>query len=191
MTTHGISRRNLLRAGVGAAAGAALVKPSRAFAAPAVIQGGPVTIRFMTHNTLEKPAGDVLKQMITEFEEQNPDIKIQIEEVPNADILTKLTAYAEGNDLPDVIDGQFGLASFINLDAALDITDRVTPKGCVNHSSRSRCKPASMAKGVSWASPSTPVLMRSITASTTSRRPGLIQLSLPPPGMSWPKRRRR
>ena len=99
------------------------------FAAPAVLQGEPVTLRFMTHNTLEKPAGDILKQMIAEFEEQNPDIKIQIEEVPNADILTKLTAYAEGDDLPDVIDGQFGLASFINLDAALDITDRVDAEG--------------------------------------------------------------
>ena len=49
--------------------------------------------------------------------------------MPNADILTKLTAYAEANDLPDVIDGQFGLASFINLDAALDITDRVDAEG--------------------------------------------------------------
>ena len=83
----------------------------------------------MTHNTLEKPAGDILKQIIAEFEAENPDIKIQLEEVPNADILTKLTAYAEGDDLPDIIDGQFGLASFINLDAALDITDRVDAEG--------------------------------------------------------------
>ena len=67
--------------------------------------------------------------MIAEFEEQNPTIKIQLEEVPNADILTKLTAYAEGGDLPDVIDGQFGLASFVNLDAALDITDMVDAEG--------------------------------------------------------------
>jgi ABC-type glycerol-3-phosphate transport system substrate-binding protein len=88
-----------------------------------------VTLRFMTHNTLEKPAGDVLKEIIAEFEAENPDIKIQIEEVPNADILTKLTAYAEGDDLPDVIDGQFGLASFINLDAALDITEMVDAEG--------------------------------------------------------------
>jgi len=99
------------------------------FAAPAVRQGEPVTLRFMTHNTLEKPAGDVLKEIIAEFEAENPDIKIQIEEVPNADILTKLTAYAEGDDLPDVIDGQFGLASFINLDAALDITEMVDAEG--------------------------------------------------------------
>jgi ABC-type glycerol-3-phosphate transport system substrate-binding protein len=128
MTPQAMTRRHLLGAGVAAGIGAVGSKRS-AFAAPAVLQGEPVTLRFMTHNTLEKPAGDVLKQMITEFEEQNPDIKIQIEEVPNADILTKLTAYAEGNDLPDVIDGQFGLASFINLDAALDITDRVDAEG--------------------------------------------------------------
>src|SRR4029450_914465 len=83
----------------------------------------------MTHNPLEKPAGDILKQIIADFEAENPDITIQLEEVPNADILTKLTAYAEGDDLPDIIDGQFGLASFISLDAALDITDRVESEG--------------------------------------------------------------
>jgi multiple sugar transport system substrate-binding protein len=113
-----------LAAGVGIAAAKSAV-----YAAPAVIQGGPVSLRFLTHNTLEQPAGDVLKQMIVDFEAENPNIKIQIEEVPNADILTKLTAYSEANDLPDILDGQFGLASFINLDAALDITDRVDAEG--------------------------------------------------------------
>jgi ABC-type glycerol-3-phosphate transport system substrate-binding protein len=132
MMNRSTTRRQVLRTGAtaGVAAGLGLARAKRSsFAAPAVLQGGPVTLRFMTHNTLEKPAGDVLKQMITEFEEQNSDIKIQLEEVPNADILTKLTAYAEGDDLPDIIDGQFGLASFINLNAALDITDRVEAEG--------------------------------------------------------------
>ena len=128
MTPQAMTRRHLLGAGVAAGIGAVGSKRS-AFAAPAVLQGEPVTLRFMTHNTLEKPAGDVLKEIIAEFEAENPNIKIQIEEVPNADILTKLTAYAEGDDLPDVIDGQFGLASFINLDAALDITEMVDAEG--------------------------------------------------------------
>ena len=128
MTHQAMTRRTLLGAGAAAGIGAITGKPST-LAAPAAIQGDPVTLRFMTHNTLEKPAGDVLKEIIAEFEAENPDIKIQIEEVPNADILTKLTAYAEGDDLPDVIDGQFGLASFINLDAALDITEMVDAEG--------------------------------------------------------------
>jgi ABC-type glycerol-3-phosphate transport system substrate-binding protein len=132
MRQGSFTRRQLLRTGAaaGAAAGVGLAGAKRsAFAAPAVLQGGPVTLRFMTHNTLEQAAGPVLKEIIAEFEQQNPDIKIQLEEVPNADILTKLTAYAEGGDLPDVIDGQFGLASFISLNAALDITDRVDAEG--------------------------------------------------------------
>ena len=128
MTHQAMTRRALLGAGAAAGIGAITGKPST-LAAPAAIQGDPVTLRFMTHNTLEKPAGDVLKEIIAEFEAENPNIKIQIEEVPNADILTKLTAYAEGDDLPDVIDGQFGLASFINLDAALDITEMVDAEG--------------------------------------------------------------
>lgn len=128
MADRVLSRRRFLQTGAVAGTGLAVAK-SPTYAAPAVIQSDPVTLRFMTHNTLEQPAGEVLKTMIAEFEEQNPDIKIQVEEVPNADILTKLTAYSEANDLPDVLDGQFGLASFINLDAALDITDRVDAEG--------------------------------------------------------------
>ena len=102
MTNGTITRRDLLGAGAAAGIGALASKRST-FAAPALLQGEPVTLRFMTHNTLEQPAGDVLKEIIAEFEEQNPDIKIQLEEVPNADILTKLTAYAEGDDLPDLL----------------------------------------------------------------------------------------
>jgi ABC-type glycerol-3-phosphate transport system substrate-binding protein len=128
MSNRSLSRRRLLQTGAAAGVGIAAAKSS-VYAAPAVIQGGPVTLRFMTHNTLEQPAGDVLREMIVEFEQENPDIVIQIEEVPNADILTKLTAYSEANDLPDILDGQFGLASFINLDAALDITDMVEAEG--------------------------------------------------------------
>jgi ABC-type glycerol-3-phosphate transport system substrate-binding protein len=128
MADSTLNRRRLLQTGAVAGAGLAVAKSS-AFAAPAVIQGGPVTLRFMTHNTLEQPAGEVLKEIVAEFEQENPDIKIQIEEVPNADILTKMTAYAEADDLPDILDGQFGLASFINLDAAMDITDRVDAEG--------------------------------------------------------------
>jgi multiple sugar transport system substrate-binding protein len=128
MASGSLSRRRLIQAGAAAGVGVAGAKSS-VFAVPAVTQGGPVTLRFMTHNTLEQPAGNVLKEIVAEFEQKNPDIKIQIEEVPNADILTKLTAYAEANDLPDILDGQFGLASFISLNAAMDITDRVDAEG--------------------------------------------------------------
>ena len=130
-----VTRRNILKTGAGAAAGAALL-PVVGKAAPGpwqapavIVKQGQVTLRFLTHNTLEEPAGTVLKEMIAEFEQENPDITIQLDEVPNADILTKLTAYAEADDLPDIIDGQFGLASFVSLDAALDITDRIEAEG--------------------------------------------------------------
>ena len=128
LTDRSISRRSILKTGAAAGAAAGL-KLGTQRKANAALQAEPVTIRFMTHNTLENPGGGFLKEMIAEFETANPDIKIQLEEVPNADILTKLTAYAEGNDLPDIIDGQFGLSSFVNLNAALDITDRVDAEG--------------------------------------------------------------
>ena len=71
----------------------------------------------------------MLTTILDEFQAENPNIKIELDEVPNADILTKLTAYSEADDLPDIIDGQFGLASFINLDAAMDITQYVQDQG--------------------------------------------------------------
>ena len=132
MSFYRLSRRDALKLGIGVTttAGAALISPKHSLlAAPAVIQGDQVTLRMMTHNTLEQPAGEVLKEILAEFEDENPNIKIELDEVPNADILTKLTAYAQGGDLPDILDGQFGLASFINLDAALDITQFVDDQG--------------------------------------------------------------
>ena len=131
MKDSAITRRQALKFGgteIAAVAGVSGAKSS-VFAAPTVIQSGPVEIKFMTHNTLEQPAGEVLKQMIADFEAATPEIKIVLDEVPNADILTKLTAYAEAGEIPDIIDGQFGLSSFINLDAAQDVTARVDAEG--------------------------------------------------------------
>lgn len=91
---------------------------------------GPVTLRFMSHNILEKPAGEYLQQMVDEFTQQNPGIKVTVESVPNSDVLTKLTTGAQGNNLPDLIDGQnVGVAGFVNLNAAMDITDMVEKAG--------------------------------------------------------------
>jgi ABC-type glycerol-3-phosphate transport system substrate-binding protein len=132
MPVYRLSRRDAMKLGVGATtlAGAALVSAKHStLAAPAVIEGDQVTLRMMTHNTLEQPAGKVLEQILADFQNENPNIKVEIDAVPNADILTKLTAYAEGGDLPDILDGQFGLASFINLDAALDVTQYVDDQG--------------------------------------------------------------
>ena len=104
-----------------------------ATAAPATTSGGQVTLRMMTHNTLEKPAGDYLRQVIEGFQVANPSIKIAVEDTPNADVFTKLTAAAAGNDIPDIIDAQNGgIAGFQALNAALDITDRVKQAGLEN-----------------------------------------------------------
>jgi ABC-type glycerol-3-phosphate transport system substrate-binding protein len=98
--------------------------------APATTSGGQVTLRFMTHNTLEKPAGDYLRQVVDAFQVAHPNIKIAVEDTPNADVFTKLTAAAAGNDIPDIIDAQNGgIAGFQALNAALDITDRVKQAG--------------------------------------------------------------
>jgi multiple sugar transport system substrate-binding protein len=94
--------------------------------APAAASGGPVTIRFMTHNILEKPAGEYLQEIVDEFMQQNPMIKVEVEGVPNADVLTKLTTAAQADNLPDIICGQgVNVSGFDNLNAALDIGDRI------------------------------------------------------------------
>ncbi len=75
MTYHRLSRRDALKLGAGASAvaGASLLTSKRSsLAAPALIQGD-ITLRMMTHNTLEKPAGEVLKTMLDEFQTENPE----------------------------------------------------------------------------------------------------------------------
>ena len=71
MTHQAMTRRTLLGAGAAAGIGA-LPASDRPLPRRPPIQAEPVTLRFMTHNTLEKPAGDVLKEMIAEFEAAEP-----------------------------------------------------------------------------------------------------------------------
>jgi multiple sugar transport system substrate-binding protein len=130
-----ISRRAFLRtltAGGGlvllGACGAAPGAPGGAAeaTAPAQASGGPVTIRFMTHNILENPAGQYLQEIVDEFMQEHPDIKVEVEGVPNADVLTKLTTAAQANNLPDIICGQnVNVSGFDNLNAAMDISEFV------------------------------------------------------------------
>jgi ABC-type glycerol-3-phosphate transport system substrate-binding protein len=144
MSRAGITRKSFLKLAGGFALGAGLLDTvacgpaapggtsgaTGATAAPAGTSGGQVTLRFMTHNTLEKPAGDYLRQVVDAFQTAHPNIKIAVEDTPNADVFTKLTAAAAGGDIPDVIDAQNGgIAGFQSLNAALDITDRVKQAG--------------------------------------------------------------
>lgn len=86
---------------------------------------GPITVRMISHNTLEKPGGEFFTKIIDEYQKLHTDIKVDVESVPNAQILTKSTAYAQANNLPDLLDGQFGVAAMMAIDSLQPIDDLI------------------------------------------------------------------
>lgn len=75
-----LSRRTLVRtaattAAVGASAAALGVKPSSTFAAPAVLQGAQIEVKYWT-SFGTGPNGDAQTKLINDFQAANPDIKI-------------------------------------------------------------------------------------------------------------------
>jgi len=82
IVTPSWSRRKFLKTGVavgaaGLAAGAH-PKASKVFAAPAVLQGEPVTLDYLTWFYNEPGRGDAWKEMIADFEASQSDIKINM-----------------------------------------------------------------------------------------------------------------
>lgn len=63
----------------------------------------PVTIRFMQY-TASGSQEETLQQMISKFEELNPDIKVEHEVVDWANYYTKLNVGIAGGDAPDVFE---------------------------------------------------------------------------------------
>src|SRR5690606_10511129 len=82
IVTPSWSRRKFLK--TGAAAGAAGLaagvhpKASKVFAAPAVLQGEPITLDYYTWFYNEPGRGDAWTQMIADFEASQSDIKVNM-----------------------------------------------------------------------------------------------------------------
>ncbi|WP_236796151.1 ABC transporter substrate-binding protein [Amycolatopsis sp. GM8] len=65
--------------------------------------GGPVTITFLSYTVGQASAvGDGTKKLIADFEAANPEIKVEAQPVPTADVLTKLQASVVAGNPPDV-----------------------------------------------------------------------------------------
>lgn len=76
--------------------------------------------------------GSILEEVTNEFMDKNPNIKIEYEKVPNQDILTKMAAQAQGDSIPDIVDGNWGLTSFLAYNFARDITDMMKAQNLVD-----------------------------------------------------------
>lgn len=61
--------------------------------------GAPVTISFMGWGNPSEI--EIFKQMISDFEKANPNVKVEYNGVPSADFLTKLQAMVAGGTVPD------------------------------------------------------------------------------------------
>lgn len=86
---------------------------------------GPVTLTYWyTEGTSETP---VILSLISQFQQQNPNIKINAQLVPFGDAQTKFATAAQAGRAPDVLRSDVGWATqFASLRYLLPIDDKVT-----------------------------------------------------------------
>lgn len=97
-----ISRRSLL-AGTTATVAATTVKHSSAFAAPTVIQGGPIEISYW-HINSDTFGGPATTEIVNRFQEANPDIRVNhvFQQNSYTGLLENLQASLAAGSPPDV-----------------------------------------------------------------------------------------
>ena len=99
--TSGISRRSLIKGAAGAAALATAVKASPTFAAPAVIQSGPVEVTFWSSFSAE--LGEAMTKVVDEFNASQTEIKINNQfQGSYEETAQKITAALPANQAPDM-----------------------------------------------------------------------------------------
>jgi ABC-type glycerol-3-phosphate transport system substrate-binding protein len=113
VTTAPVSRRSVLKGGAVAAAGLALAAPkaSKVFAAPAVLQGTPLEISYVTWFWNEPGRQDAWRDVIKKFHTEQNDIRIKEAGWPFTDfsnnIITQLQAGKLDGDIiqttPDLV----------------------------------------------------------------------------------------
>lgn len=62
-----------------------------------------VTLRLLDTRLSEEPSRSILTAIVTDFMKQNPGIKVQLESVKSADMLTKFLVASEAKQPPDVV----------------------------------------------------------------------------------------
>ncbi|TCL73351.1 extracellular solute-binding protein [Hydrogenispora ethanolica] len=96
------------------------------FGTVAAFADNKVTLRYLTHSVLEEPSRTVILEGIKKFESKYPNIRIEIEGVPNDQIQQKIVTYAKADMLPDVVGLQaVGIEPFASEGQLLNITARV------------------------------------------------------------------
>jgi sn-glycerol 3-phosphate transport system substrate-binding protein len=99
--SQGISRRNLIKGAAAAAAALPVSKASKVFAAPAVIQSGPLTITLWS--SWSGALGDAQAEVVKRFNESQTEIVVDNQfQGSYGDTAQKLTAALAANQTPDI-----------------------------------------------------------------------------------------
>jgi sn-glycerol 3-phosphate transport system substrate-binding protein len=96
-----VNRRTLIKGAAGAASLAAVTKASPSFAAPAVIQSGPVEVTFWS--SFSAALGDSMNAVVDEFNASQSEIKINNQfQGTYEETAQKITAALPANQAPDM-----------------------------------------------------------------------------------------
>jgi ABC-type glycerol-3-phosphate transport system substrate-binding protein len=99
-----LSRRRMLKAGGGAAVTGLAVagpKPSTAFAAPAFLQGEPITLRYGTWFWNEPGRAEAWRYMIEKFHEAQSDIRIEESGAPFDEFTNNIIVQLQAGGIED------------------------------------------------------------------------------------------
>ncbi len=89
-----------------------------------------VTIRFQSWRLAEEPAATALTNLAAKFEAANPNIKVELEPVANADKITKLNTQVLAGNPPDVVEVNLtDISSEVALGAFLPLDDYIAQAG--------------------------------------------------------------
>ncbi len=91
-------------------------------------EAAEVTIKFM-HEYWRDPELEVLRKQLEEFESQNPNIHLEVTQVPWSDAYREITTALAGGVMPDVLElGMTWHGEFMDIGALEPLNDYITPE---------------------------------------------------------------
>jgi len=94
------------------------------------VAGGQTTLRWLSWTLAEEPSGSVERAMVSEFEKDNPDIKIQLEPVPYPTMNVKFMTQSRARQAPDIFRAyEASVISFAEMGLLLNLEPYIEKSG--------------------------------------------------------------
>ena len=125
-------------------------------AAPAAAKDQKITLTFTNWVGAEEGTRDKLKEVIAQFEKENPNIKIDAKTIPVSDTIQQLTIMASAGNAPDIAQAQGDGVITLAISNFLEPVDSLIPANYMNVMPKNIYDSAGLWNGKHYAIPWTP-----------------------------------